>query len=57
MLTLWATSVAINQGVTEMTKLKLRLVSFGSAKALTRDGLGIQFMEGAVRNGLYPTGG
>lgn len=40
-----------------MTTPTLRIVSFGSALALTRDGLGIQFMEGAVRNGLYPTGG
>ena len=40
-----------------MKTTALKRVSFGSAKALTRDGLGIQFMEGAVRNGLYPTGG
>lgn len=40
-----------------MKTTKPRLVSFGSAKALTRDGLGAQFIEGAVRNGMYPTGG
>jgi len=31
--------VAINQGETEMKTTKLRLVSFGSAKALTRDNI------------------
>lgn len=40
-----------------MTTKTLTLVSFGSARALTRDGLGTQFMEGAVRIGLYPSEG
>lgn len=35
----------------------LKLVSFGSAHNLTRDGLGTQFLEGAVRIGLYPSEG
>lgn len=40
-----------------MKTTKLRLVSFGSAKALTRDGLGVQFMEGTAKISLYPNGG
>lgn len=40
-----------------MPTTKLRLVSFGSAKALTRDGLGVMFEEAGVRIGLYPTEG
>lgn len=40
-----------------MSTFKLRLVSFGSAKALTRDGMGEEFLEVQIRNGLYPTAG
>lgn len=40
-----------------MTTLVLRIVSLGSARTLTRDGLGAEFIEGQVRNGMYPTAG
>jgi hypothetical protein len=40
-----------------MKTIKLTLVSFGAARALTRDGLGAEFIEGTVRNGQYPTEG
>ncbi|CAM2831989.1 hypothetical protein [Brevundimonas diminuta] len=40
-----------------MNTFKLRLVSFGSAKALTRDGMGEEFIEGLVRDSLYPPAG
>ncbi|MBB5740793.1 MULTISPECIES: hypothetical protein [Brevundimonas] len=36
---------------------KLRLVSFGSAMALTRDGLGTMFEEAGVKIGRYPSEG
>lgn len=42
---------------TEMKTTKLRLVRFGSAKALTRDGLGTVFEEAGIKNGLRPTEG
>lgn len=40
-----------------METSKLRLVSFGSAKALTRDGLGTMFEEAGVKIGRYPSEG
>lgn len=40
-----------------MKTTKLRLVTFGSAKALTRDGMGEVFIELDVQNGKYPTAG
>lgn len=40
-----------------MTTSKLRLVSFGSAKSLTRDGMGLIYEEGGVKNGRFPTEG
>jgi len=40
-----------------MKTIKLRLVRFGSAKTLTRDGGGLQFLEANIRNGKYPTAG
>lgn len=46
-----------NPGETEMKMTKLRLVSFGSAKALTRDGMGEVFIELDIQNGKYPTAG
>jgi hypothetical protein len=44
-LTGCATSVAINLRRLKMKTTKLRLVSFGSAKALTRDTLPGPFLE------------
>lgn len=35
----------------------LRLISFGSAHALTRDGAGVEHLELNIRNGKYPTEG
>ncbi|MFS0739827.1 hypothetical protein ABC365_04335 [Brevundimonas sp. 3P9-tot-E] len=40
-----------------MTTLKLRLVSFGRATILTRDGLGTMFEEAGVKIGRYPSEG
>ncbi|CAN5139330.1 MAG: hypothetical protein ACT6R7_09770 [Brevundimonas aurantiaca] len=40
-----------------MKTTKLRIVRFGSAKALTRDGMGNIFEEAGVKNGQYPTEG
>ncbi|MET3836177.1 hypothetical protein ABIB58_001518 [Brevundimonas sp. UYEF29] len=40
-----------------MKTITLRLVSFGSAKALTRDGMGALFEEAGVKNGIRPTEG
>ena len=40
-----------------MKTTKLRLVSFGSAKTLTRDGAGVQYLEMNIRNGKFPTAG
>lgn len=37
-----------------MKTIKLRLVGFGSARALTRDGLIGEFTEKDVRDSLYP---
>lgn len=38
-----------------MTTTKLRLISFGSAKALTRDGAGVEYLEMNIRNSKFPT--
>lgn len=40
-----------------MKTTTLCLVSFGSAKALTRDGQGAEFLELMIVNGKYPTAG
>ena len=40
-----------------MKTTKLRIVRFGSATALTRDGMGNIFEEAGVKNGQYPTEG
>ncbi len=40
-----------------MTTFKLRLVGFGGAKALTRDGMGERFIETDVYDSLYPPAG
>lgn len=40
-----------------MIPTKFRLVRFGSARALTRDGLGVQFYEMNIRNSQWPACG
>ena len=40
-----------------MKKTTLRLVTFGNAKTLTRDGLGTMFGEAGVKIGRYPSEG
>ncbi|MDP3656948.1 MAG: hypothetical protein Q8R45_08300 [Brevundimonas sp.] len=40
-----------------MTTTKLNLVSFGCARALTRDGAGVEHLELNIRNGKYPVAG
>ena len=40
-----------------MKTTKLRIARFGSAKALTRDGMGNIFEEAGVKNGQSPTEG
>lgn len=40
-----------------MTTRKPRFVRFGSATALTRDGLGTMFEEAGVKIGRYPSEG
>lgn len=37
-----------------MKTTTLHLVSFGSARALTKDGLGTEFLEVMIQNGKYP---
>ncbi len=43
-----------NQGREKMKTSKLRLVGFGRARVLTRDGLIGEFTEKEVRDSLYP---
>ncbi|MEH6664497.1 MAG: hypothetical protein V7678_06570 [Brevundimonas sp.] len=40
-----------------MKTIKLTLVSFGAARALTRDGLGAEFNEVRINDSLYPPAG
>ena len=40
-----------------MKNLKLRLVSFGSAKTLTRDGIPGDYNEVHIADSLYPPAG
>ncbi|MFW2345727.1 MAG: hypothetical protein ACN4EU_10520 [Brevundimonas mediterranea] len=40
-----------------MKTTTLRLVSFGSARALTRDGMGTEFNEVKIADSLYPPAG